>query len=272
MRNQVLQFLRNLPNKKEDQFNQAFLFLQKAPGVQFAQVRSYNVLGATQNNINNILYDLKKLYGITEVEIRSKKATLIDAIETQIDKVLEETDKIANEVLNITSNSEESTQKNSLHDIFPFLKDKSCPNELLIVSGQVVASWKRYQEFKKEVDAISEGTLEVSEEENLRITAECQAEFAANQALYKELEYYKENNKILGEHEVLKEYAMQKEVDKMTPEQLVKFRTNAASNKSKGKTKLEKAKDEATAEKIKQRMANTELKLALVNKKLGMNG
>lgn len=272
MKNQVLQFLRNLPNKKEDQFNQAFLFLQKAPGVQFAQVRSYNVLGATQNNINNILYDLKKLYSITDVEVRSKKATLVDTIENQIDKVLEETDKVANEVLPVGSNTDETTSKNSLHDIFPFLKSKDCHNELLIVSGQVVASWKRYQDLKKQVDAISEGTLEVSDEENLRITAECQAEFATNQALYKELEYYKEYNKILGEHEVLKEYAIQKEVDKMTPDQLVKFRTNAASNKSKDKTKLENAKDEATAEKIKQRMANTELKLALVNKKLGMNG
>lgn len=265
MRNQVLQFLRNLPTKKEDQFNQAFLFLQKAPGVQFAQVRSYNVLGATQSNINNILYDLKKLYGITDIEVRSKKVIL----ETNEEIIVQES---VDPLVFSLGIKEETTSKNSLHDIFPFLKAKDCPNELLIVSGQVVASWKRYQDLKQQVDAISEGTLEVSEEENLRITAECQAEFTANQSLYKELEYYKENKQILGEHEVLKEYALQKEVDKMTPEQLVKFRTNAASNKSKDKTRLENAKDEASAEKIKQRMANTELKLALVNKKLGMNG
>lgn len=269
MRNQVLQFLRNLPSKKEDQFNQAFLFLQKAPGVQFAQVRSYNVLGATQNNINNILYDLKKLYGITEVEIRSKKV-INQVVEDDIEEMKSDIGNVAVDILK--SKQDESTPKNSLHDIFPFLKSKDCPNELLIVSGQVVASWKRYQDLKKQVDQITSGELEVTEEEDLRITAECEAEFRNNQSLYKELEYYKENNKILGEHEVLKEYAMQKEVDKMTPDQLVKFRTNAASNKSKDKTRLENAKDEATAEKIKLRMANTELKLELVNKKLGMNG
>ena len=270
MRNDVLQFLKNLPNKKEEQFNQAFAFLQNAPGVQFAQVRSYNVLGATPSNINNILYDLKKLYNISEVEIRSKKANIQGVGEEKIEEMKSETDKIAADVL--SNKQDDSAPKNSLHDIFPFLKSKDCPNELLIVSGQVVASWKRYQDLKQQVDQIASGEFEVSEEEDLRITAECEAEFRNNQTLYKELEHYKENNAILGEHEVLKEYALQKEVDAMTSEQLVKFRTNAASNKSKDKTKLEKAKDEATAEKIKQRMADLEMKLALVNKKLGMNG
>ena len=271
MRNQVLQFLRNLPSKKEDQFNQAFLFLQKAPGVQFAQVRSYNVLGATPSNINNILYDLKKLYNISEVEIRSKKTTIHEVVDKKIEVLKSEKQKIDEEILNI--NREESNEKNSLHDIFPFLKDKDCPNELLIVSGQVVASWKRYQDLKKQVDQITSGELEVSEEEDLRITAECEAEFRNNQSLYKELEHYKENNAILGEHEVLKEYAIQKEVDAMTTEELVKYQKNSAPYLSKAKKGLEDEKlSEDKKAVILERIQDREKRLDLVNKKLGMNG
>lgn len=268
MKPEILQFLRNLPSQKEEQFNTAFAYLQKAPGVQFAQIRSYNVLGATHSNINNVIYDLKKAYGITDVELLSKK--VVQQVGPEVKENQTENQSVDLNVLN--ADQSKTTPKTSLHDIFPFLKDKDCPKELLIVSGQVVASWKRYQDLKLQVDAIAENTLEVTEEENLRITAECEEEFRNNQSLYKELEHYKENKVILGAHEVLKEYAMQKEVDDMTAEQLVKFRTNAASNKSKDKTRLENAKNEAAAEKIKQRMANTELKLALVNKKLGMNG
>lgn len=270
MRNQVLQFLRNLPSKKEDQFNQAFLFLQKAPGVQFAQVRSYNVLGATPSNINNILYDLKKLYSITEVEIRSKKTRLQEVVDKKIEVLKSEIQKIDEEILNL--NREESNEKNSLHDIFPFLKDKDCPNELLIVSGQVVASWKRYQDLKQQVDQITSGELEVTEEEDLRITAECEAEFRNNQSLYKELEHYKENNTILGEHEVLKNYAIAQKVKKMSVAELVQEQKNAASYLTKQRKELEKENlTEERKELIENRIAERELLLKHVNLQLNLS-
>lgn len=265
MRNDVLKFLQNLPSKKEQQFNQAFELLKKAPGVQFAQIRSYNVLGVTQSNINNILYDLKKLYGISEVEIRSKK--VIKEIEFS-EKVIE----TANQIIDAVANND-SAPKNSLHDIFPFLKDKNCPHELLIVSGQVVASWKRYQELKQQVDKISAGEMEVTEEEDLRITAACAKEFEDNQALYKELEHYKEHKELLGEHEILKEYRIQKEIDAMTTEELVKYQKNSAPYLSKARKELEK--EGLTEDKkvlILERIADREKRLELVNKKLGING
>ena len=91
--------------------------------------------------------------------------------------------------------------------------------------------------------------------------------------MYKELEHYKQNNEILGEHEVLKEYSMQKEINAMSTEELVKYQKNSAPYLSKAKKGLEDEKlSEEKKAVILERIQDREKRLELVNKKLGMNG
>ena len=65
MKTKIIHFLQNPPAKKEEVFNQAFAFLSKTPGVNQVFLRNYNVIGATDGNIANVLYDLKKFNGIS---------------------------------------------------------------------------------------------------------------------------------------------------------------------------------------------------------------
>jgi len=274
MRTEVLEFLRNLPKSNRDRFNKAFAFLSETKGVSFSQRLSYNASGATESNIKKMIYDLKKFHKITDVEVLSKKRPVIKDIEENQMKIPENADNGANTG---TGSSEltpisEETKKTDLHKEFPFLTEKDCPPEMHIVTGLLVASWKRYNELFMRLHAVNEGKEEISEDEKFELAAATNKEFENNDQLYKELVHYRENKKVLADHEALKEHRAKQEIEAMSTADLVKFQKNAASYLSKGKKDL--LDEEIPEEKkviIRERMADRELRLALVNKKLGMN-
>lgn len=71
LRNEVLEFLKNLPKAKYEQFNKAFELFRKCEPKNHNAERNYN-MGFTENNLKNILYDLQKHYNISNIEILAK--------------------------------------------------------------------------------------------------------------------------------------------------------------------------------------------------------
>lgn len=272
MRNDVLQFLKNLPASDSDKFNKAFLLLRSTKGANQNQARVYNMQGASPQNIKNILYDLKKLHGISDAEILSKRNT---AEKSPVEAAVEEVTNTVNTTLVVENTAVlpiKEDKKTDLHKEFPFLSDAKCPAELHIVTGQLVASWKRYNAMHAELQLVNSGEKELSEEDKNKLTADCNAAFQLNDKLYKELEHYRDNNTILGEVEALKEYAIKKEIDTMTTEELVKYKSNSVPYLSKAKKALIDAKisEEKKAE-IQERIADREMRLAHVNTKLAIS-
>lgn len=270
MRTEVLEFLRNLPKTNREKFNKAFAFLSETKGISFSQRLSYNASGATESNIKKMIYDLKKFHKISDVEVLTKKSTNLPVRKLDNAELKSVTDVKIN--LGDEPVSEESEKKTDLHKEFPFLSEKECPPELHIVTGLLVASWKRYNELFRRLQAVNEGKEEISEDEKFELAAATNKEFENNDQLYKELVHYRENKKVLADHEALKEHRAKQEIEAMSTADLVKFQKNAASYLSKGKKDL--LDEEIPEEKkvvIRERMADRELRLALVNKKLGMN-
>lgn len=271
MKNEVLNFLRNLPKNNNEKFNKAFEFLRAVKGTNFNQMRVYNMQGASESNIKNIIYDLKKHYGISDAEVLSKKSPIPKVVYADVElKSVKDVDILSGTEGGSTEDTDNETKTN-LHAEFPFLSAENCPLELHIVTGQLVASWKRYNAFHAELQLVTSGEKVISPEDLNKLTADCNAAFELNDKLYKELEHYRDNNTILGEVEGLKEYAINKEIDAMTTEELVKYQKNSAPYLSKANTDLKD--DKIPAEKkeiIKARIADRELRLSLVNKKLGM--
>lgn len=264
MRNEVLQFLKNLPVNDSDKFNKAFELLRKSNGASFNQTRVYNAQGANAQNIKNIIYDLKKLHNISDAEVLSKK-TANKVHEEIANKVT----KTANAIVVAVTGNNESEKKTDLHKEFPFLSAKDCPAELHIVTGQLVASWKRHNALHAELQLVTSGEKELSEEDLFKLTAETNAAFELNSKLYLELEHYRDNKTVLGAVDCLKEYAVSKEINAMSVADLVKEQKNAASYLSKAKKDLQK--DEIPEDKkeiIKGKIAEREFRLSLVNAKL----
>ena len=74
MKLKVKEFLINVPRLPEDQFNKAFELYRKSSGKNLGTERFLNTAGYSKVNLENLLYDLKKLHNITDAEIRMAKA------------------------------------------------------------------------------------------------------------------------------------------------------------------------------------------------------
>src|SRR5690554_1848352 len=271
MRTEVLEFLRNLPKSNRDRFNKAFAFLSETKGVSFSQRLSYNASGATESNIKKMIYDLKKFHNISDVDVLSKKTKKVPVV--SIDGVkLGSVTGATEDTGGKAPESEEKEKKTDLHKEFPFLSDKDCPAELHIITGLLVASWKRYNALFARLQDVIEEKEEITEAEKLQLTADVNSEFENNARLYLELEHYRDNQEILAAHEALKEHRAKQEVDAMTTEEQVKYQKNAAPYLSRANKELSaEATPEDRRELLKERIAEREMRLALVNKKLGMN-
>lgn len=262
MKDTVLTFLRHLPAKREDRFNQAFALLRKTPGANQALISSYNMLGATESNINNILYDLKKYNGITEVMIRATPKVTKTI-------VLDQTDPSSQTLVPTT---EEEKKKTSLREQFPFLNDKDCPNELHIVTGLLIASYGRYQEHMSKINQFKAKEIELTEAEDLALTEAAQAEFMNNEALFRELEHYKEHKALLAEHPALKEHKWTQQYKEMDMATKVNYKKNAESYYSKNNKVLEKP--EVPQERKEQILKNFEERkfiVGLIDKELNVS-
>jgi hypothetical protein len=77
MKDKVIQFFKNLPKTKEEQFNEALTLYRQCPHKNAGQERFYNRAGYTAANLENLHYDLKKLVGVTEADIRKAKTIII---------------------------------------------------------------------------------------------------------------------------------------------------------------------------------------------------
>lgn len=258
MKDTVLTFLRKLPTKREELFNQAFALLRKTPSANQALISSYNMLGATESNINNILYDLKKYNGITDVMIRATPA---------VKKVI-----IPNNTQTPPSGpatSEEDKKKTSLREEFPFLNDDNCPVELHIITGHLISSYHRYNAAMLKIQQFKDKEIELSPLEDLELTATAQAESVNNQALYKELEYYKEHKELLAEHISLKEYRWKQQFEKMSTESKFNYKKNAESYFSRGRKELEDPNTkEERKNKILDNFKEREFIIALIDKEI----
>jgi hypothetical protein len=68
MKSNVIKFFQNLPKEKHEQFNKAFELYRQSEGKSPVIERAVNASGFSEHGLENLLYDLQKLHGITDVE------------------------------------------------------------------------------------------------------------------------------------------------------------------------------------------------------------
>lgn len=79
MKQEVMNLLINPPRTPEELFNKAFEFYRGSAGKNPQSERFLNAAGYTVANLQNLLYDLKQLQGITDAAVRMAKATPVKA-------------------------------------------------------------------------------------------------------------------------------------------------------------------------------------------------
>src|SRR5690606_4957300 len=99
-------------------------------------------------------------------------------------------------VAKVTYNEPQTNDKRKIRSDWPFLADPECPPELkLLISDKITAYRNCIQEYENLPKAISAS-------EQLNTVRSLVTNFIANHDIYKELKYYKDTGKVLGEHKV----------------------------------------------------------------------
>lgn len=285
MRQDVVEFFQNLPIEKSEQFNKAFELYRKSPNKNVGVERSMNVQGYSERTLENLLYDLQKMHGISDVEKvkvisiqKAESSSNTDNDDLENGKAIEgiESERPDDSDLGeiIVNGAEVVTDASlPLREEFLFLNNPDCPNELKILVADKMTAWKVYTENHDKLLKIEAGELEVSKEEQTEIARLAAEAFEENQKIYNELNAYKETGKLLGVHPLFKTLQMQREVEEMSNEQLIKYKGASAkyfTDNKKALAKAEANKDEEKIAEITTRVADREQKLAMVNKKLGV--
>lgn len=264
MRNKVLEFLKNKSGTKIQQYNTAFDLYRKTDHPSSAIIRSCN-LGYTEKNLENLIYELQKVYGITQSEILSK----LNRVKT--DKPLYP--GVDNDVNPIGLQELEEHKK--IKDEFPFLRKKDCPNEFKILINDKLTAFDSFCKAHKELTdkyfsgEITENTNVEELEELQDLIKESVTNFHLNRDIYAELDYYKEKGEILGKHPILADLLSEQNINKLTAVELVK-RVNNLKNyiQNRGIKELEKATTEEEKQKITERINAWEKEKKYIEEKI----
>lgn len=278
IRTLVLLFLQGKPQSKHEQFNKAYELYKQSPDKNLSVERNLNRIGYTDSGLENLLYDLQKMHGITDTEIANPVV---------VNEIVVEAEEVAPGIIGSTFNPEtlegdikqaiddlkatEQEESKPLREEFPFLNATDCPEVFYIVVGKKISTYKAWQDAQQKLAAIEAKEVEATgdEVEALAITAE--ACFRENQELYDELNHYAVNGEILGKHPLFRESVAKREVEAMTLEQLSKFRNSSAKFFTDQKKKLIKYAENADKiAEIKSNIEDRKYKLDLVNAKLGI--
>ena len=265
----VLEYFKQLPTSEQEQFNKAMELFVQHNGNANTQ-RFYNRAGFSPKNLASLHYELKKLVGISEIDIINYQSAPVikPTYEGDLQELINEKKEVFLEILQEAS--AEAKKGFKLGGQFPFLREKDCPNELKILVNDAITAFHDYKNAHEELFAKLSGVTEpqLSNEQVYDIASQLLEDFELNQEIYAELEHYQKNKEILGEHVVFATLKLEREVAKMTPAKLASFVSGYNSAKSKAKKKVEEAKSDEEKAEAQSKLDLLEQKKALVDKKL----
>ena len=97
LKQKALDFLKNLPESPFDQFNQAFELYGKSSKKSKANQLHYNRIGYSEQGLKNLLYDLKKAYEITDVDVFSNSEPITEKVIASTNTIADAFEKLSEE-------------------------------------------------------------------------------------------------------------------------------------------------------------------------------
>jgi len=286
-KNLVIAFLTSLPADVFEAYNDAFSLYRVSPNKDVTSEMMYN-RGYSEANMKNLLYDLQKAYEITDLELLDAKTLVVSEkkviqfVPEELDENLKNIETNSENVSSEDKNTEDKTEakefvaapsveeRKKIRDDFPFLKQEDCPNELKVLVTDKINAYEDYLEASAILLKHANGEIQLSDEEIAGWTRKSVESFEENRLIYDELNHYREKGKILGLHPVFKTFALTREVNEMSQEELMSFHKSSPAYFSKKKKELESNIDEAKKVKIEAAVEARNQKLTLVNEKLGI--
>ncbi len=173
--------------------------------------------------------------------------------------------------VNVSKEQTEKQEGVKLREEFPFLNNPDCPDLAHVLVGRKIAAWVRYEENHKKLKQFEAEEIKLSEEEKTQLSKDIVSDFDENQAIYAELNNFKEHGKFLQKHPLFRTIRLKEEVENMTQVQLINFKNSSVKffSDNNAKLKVEGITEERTLE-LTERIDARKEKLSLVNEKLGV--
>lgn len=252
--------LRKLAGLREDEFISMRRKAYKKPEA----VAISPVLPKTY--VDDTLYNLAQRFNVSVEELTSdefiEKALNADENQDRVDELEEELKEAKTKYCEVPETVKKAIR---FREEFPFLNEKDCPNEFKILVSDMFSAYDLYRESH---EMLVQTPDDVATEETFMWAKTAVENFLDNREMWEELEYYRENRKILGKAKIMQELSERADIKSLSDLELVKQLNNAKSNISKGKNDMGKADSDEKKAKAQDKIEKWSSKKDMLEKEI----
>lgn len=186
----------------------------------------------------------------------------VEELEQQLEEVNDELEEVRSQYIAAPETMQKTIR---FREEFPFLNSPECPDELKILVSDMFAAFDLYREGHAELVKAPD---DVANEEMLRVAQTVVENFLKNREIWEELDYYKQNGKVLGKAPIFETMMKKKEFRELPDIQLTQKLNNAKSSISKAKNDLEKADTDEKKMKAQEKLEKWESTRDLIQQEI----
>ena len=191
---------------------------------------------------DDLLLELAESFGVSVEELVSSDfRDKVLSMDENADRVEELEEELEEAEKRYKAAPETVTKMIRFREKFTFLNSPDCPDILKILVSDMFTAYGKYKEAFARLEVTPDDVSSLSTAQEAQAVVE---NFIANREMWDELEYYRENGKILGKCEKVKSLSVRKGVENLSDIDIQKALNNARANLSKNKAKLEQAGDD----------------------------
>lgn len=271
-----------------DKFNQLLREYQNHDKRNKNILQSLNRQGYSSNSYNKLVYEIKKIYNISDVEAKTHVLpketencpTCIPTTnvlnreswgfcETPEEKCTMnycDENGCQNRVRHLVNDSDEKTDIPKLREEFPFLNQENTPDEFKILVADRITIFKKLAEMRGMIEDPN-----TSEEIRAELAPKIAAADEANDEIWKELNHYQETGEVLGEHEIFSRLSLERKIESMTAAEKIQRVETIKGQIRTAKMHRGSANKKGNTEKVDEfdgKIKNFELEIKLITKSL----
>ncbi|MGV0845712.1 hypothetical protein ACTS9T_03840 [Empedobacter falsenii] len=254
-----------------DKFNQLLREYQNHDKRNKNILQSLNRQGYSANSYNKLVYEIKKIFNISDVEAKThvlpkETGNCPTCIPTTN---VSRTDEVNNNITDLSSKKEEIENKDDstkLREEFTFLNKENTPDEFKILVADRITIFKKLAEMRGIVE-------DPNTPEDIR--AELAPKIAqadeANDAIWKELNHYQETGEVLGNHPIFSTLSLERKIETMTASEKIQRVETIKGQIRTAKMHRGGAKSKGNLDKVAEfdgKIKNYELEIKLITKSL----
>jgi len=262
MKTEILNIIKHPTLDNPEKFNQLFDFYKKNPSKDRNFESNFNRLGFTEHQFSKLIYEVKKVYKISDLELVQhvfSEKVIIDFTDEQIDSLDSakgKDDKILksyNTEQKENANTETQNKEVPIRQEFPFLNQEDCPEEFKILVNDKITAYHKMVAGRGALDDPN-----TPEEQRAEIAQSVADADMLNSLIYDELKHYQDTGEVLGNHEIFATHNLKKAIENMTAEQKAQRIETLKGQIRVAKSALTKAEKKKDTEKVTELKAKIE--------------